>query len=53
MLRKRDSNLIWWDINLLIMIPAYVENVQCHLATTLIPFNASVVTGGTVSSSVT
>ena len=44
MLRKRDSNLIRWDINLLIMIPAYAENGQCHLTITLIPFNASIAT---------
>ena len=41
MLRKRGSNLIKWDKNLLIMIPAYAENAQCHLTITLIPFNAT------------
>ena len=53
MLRKMFSNLIRWDMNLLIMIPAYAEYVQCHIAITLIPFNASVATDGTVNSAVT
>ena len=52
MLRKRDSNLIWWDKNLLIKIPAYAENVQYHLEIILIPFIASVATDGTVDSAV-
>ena len=53
MLRKGESNLIWWDKNLSIMISANAENVQCHLAITLIPFNASIATDSTVNSTVT
>ena len=53
MLKKRDSSQIRWDKNLLIMIPAYAENVQCHIAITLIPFNASIATDGTVNFAVT